>query len=72
MMRCSGDLLGEAPLILHRDGVTNRYSNMETHCSLSFIRSALEHLEVTVARHGGPIGYQGIAGGPPAAGICFC
>lgn len=42
VMRCSGDLLGEAPVILHRDGATHRYYDMETHWSDSFIRGAHE------------------------------
>ena len=42
VMRCSGDLLGEAPVVLHRDGTTNRYYDMETHWSDSFIRGAHE------------------------------
>lgn len=42
VMRCSGDLLGEAPVILHREGATTRYYDMETHWSDSFIRGAHE------------------------------
>ncbi len=40
--RCSGNLMGEAPVILYRDGATHRYHHMETHWSDSFIRGAHE------------------------------
>lgn len=42
VMRCSGNLLGEAPVMMHRDGATHRYHDMETHWSGSFVRGAHE------------------------------
>ncbi|MBT6148026.1 MAG: gfo/Idh/MocA family oxidoreductase, partial [Gemmatimonadetes bacterium] len=40
--RCSGDLLGEAPIILCRDGEVRRYHDMAVDWGDSFVRGAHE------------------------------
>ena len=40
--RCSGDLLGEAPVILYRDGEVRRFHDMQVDWDTSFVRGAHE------------------------------
>jgi predicted dehydrogenase len=47
--RCSGDLLGEAPVILYRDGQTRRFHDLQTGWETSFIRGAHEFCDAVVA-----------------------
>lgn len=45
---CSGDLLGEAPVILYRDGETRRFHDMQTGWETSFVCGAHEFCRAVV------------------------